>query len=691
MRIRTHFGLLLIAATASVSTMDGAEAARGVQAGAAASNSRPSGAQGAALTLELLAEDNAKWIGTSPSQVRWSEDSASIYFLWNPEAKDDPELYVIPREGGTPQRVAREQYRAIPPPDAEKNRDATMKVYAAYGDIFVVTTPGQQVRRLTNTEPVERTPHFSFDGKMVTFERDMNLFQVSLDTSDEQQLTNFKTGPNPEQKPKQTEAHKYLEKQQQDLFEYLRETERLERERKEFEKAERGPRPAPHYLKETERVSDLRLSPDGKFVTFLLSDRSAAADAKVVEMPNYVTKSGFTEMRKLSGGGDTGRVKAGEPVLSYRLGVVTLADGRVSWVDHGQGARAVNLNPPVWSEDGRRAMAWAASVDHKDAWLLLLDLPNVTSRVITHERDEAWVRGFRTGRIADGDVMEYGWMPDQNGVYFLSERDGFHHLYAVGLDGGQPRQLTSGKFELSALQMSNDKKTWYFTSNEVHPGESHLYSMPLDGGARTRLTTRTGWYGFTLSPDEQHFALTFSAPVEPTELYVMANASKAPEKKLTSSTKEQFRRYPWQAGEIVTFDDGEGHTIYADVWKPANPHPTRPAIIQVHGSGWAQGVYRRWSNNTPFFNYLAQEGYVVLNLDYRGSRGYGRDFRTAIYRHMGETEIKSAVAATDFLVKNYKVDRRRIGLFGGSYGGFFTLMALFKYPGMFAAEPSARR
>jgi dipeptidyl aminopeptidase/acylaminoacyl peptidase len=82
------------------------------------------------------------------------------------------------------------------------------------------------------------------------------------------------------------------------------------------------------------------------------------------------------------------------------------------------------------------------------------------------------------------------------------------------------------------------------------------------------------------------------------------------------------------------------------------------------------GVYRRWSNNTPFFHYLLQEGYVVLNLDYRGSRGYGRDFRTAIYRHMGDTEIKSGLAAVEYLVTREKVDRRRIGLFGGSYGAF---------------------
>jgi dipeptidyl aminopeptidase/acylaminoacyl peptidase len=154
---------------------------------------------------------------------------------------------------------------------------------------------------------------------------------------------------------------------------------------------------------------------------------------------------------------------------------------------------------------------------------------------------------------------------------------------------------------------------------------------------------------------------------------------------LTSATTDEFRRYNWQASEIVTFDDGEDHTIYADLWKPARPHPTRPAIIQVHGGGWSQGVYRRWSNNLPFFHYLVQEGYVVLNIDYRGSRGYGRDFRTAIYRHMGESEIKSGLAAVECLVKQHNVDLRRIGLFGGSYGGFYTLMAMFKHPGVFAA------
>jgi dipeptidyl aminopeptidase/acylaminoacyl peptidase len=390
-------------------------------------------------------------------------------------------------------------------------------------------------------------------------------------------------------------------------------------------------------------------------------------------------------MQRLTGGGDLGRVKAGEPIVEYRLGIVTLTDGSVGWIDHGQKGRSVNLNAPLWSDDGRRAVAWAGAADHKDAWLLLLDVPSTTTKVIAHEHDDAWVRGFRTGRIAESDGLDYGWMPDQNRVYFLSERDGHHHLYVADLSGAAPRQLTRGRFELTDLRMSHDKSKWYFLSNEVHPGEQQLYSMAIEGGERMRLTTKPGWYDYVLSPDQQHVALTFTSATEPAELFLMANMPRAAETRLTTSIKPEFRRYGWQASEIVTFPDQEGHTIYADVWRPAKPHPSRPAVIFVHGSGWAQGVYRRWSNNTPFFHYLLQEGYVVLNLDYRGSRGYGRDFRTGIYRHMGETEIKSGLAAVEYLVTKERVDRRRIGLFGGSYGGFYTLMAMFKHPGVFAA------
>jgi len=605
--------------------------------------------------------------------------------MWNPEANDVTDLYVVPREGGTPELVPPGERRLVPTASVETNEAETLKVYEAYGDLFLFTRATGEVRRLTDTEADERNPRFTSGGNAVQFQRDQNLFTVSLERGELRQITNFKTGRDPDEKPDQTKMQEFLEKQQMGLFDYLRKTDRLEKERKAREGDERGPRVDPYYLKENERVSDLELSPDGRYVTFILADRSAASKGNVVDMPKYVTESGFVEMQKLTRRVGVGRVKAGEPFVSYRLGILDVGDGDVTWIDHGQGDRDVNLNPPVWSDDGGRAIAWAGAVDHKDAWLLLLDLESATARPIVHEHDDAWVRGFRTGRLSSSDGLAYGWMPGNESVYFLSERDGFYHLYVQDLQGGEPRQLTSGQFELTDLQMSKDESTWFFVSNEIHPGEHQLYSMPLQGGPRTRLTAEPGWYGYELSPDEEHVALLYSSPTEPAELYVMPNRAGASMKRLTQSTTEEFRAVNWRPSEIVTFDDGEGHTIYADVWTPEHPHPDRPGVIRVHGAGWSQGVYRRWSSMNPFYHYLLQEGYTVMNVDYRGSRGYGRDFRTAIYRHMGETEIKSALAAVEVLVERYNVDRRRIGLFGGSYGGFFTLMALFKNPGVFAA------
>ncbi len=644
-------------------------------------------AQGAAtpepLTLEGIARDTAEWVGSAPSQIRWSQDGESLYFMWNPEAADIPDLYVVSRDGGTPQKVPSDELRNVPPRGAMRNRDETETVYAAYGDLFLFTIADGTVRRLTDTDTTERNPHFVFDERSVAFERDQNLFIVEIDTGAVRQVTNFRTGPDPDADPDQTQLQAYLERQQTELFEYVRKTERLEEERDERRDAERGFRVEAHYLNAEQRVSDLRLSQDGRFVTFILADRQEFQDGQVVEMPRYVTSSGFVEMRRLGGGG--GRVKAGEPVTTYALGVVDLTGDETRWMDHGQGDRAVSFSSPVWSDDGEHLIAWAGAVDHKDAWLQLLDLETGGTRTIVHEHDDAWVRGFRTGRLARGDGPAYGWMPDDERVYFLSERDGYFHLYVTGLDGGDPTQLTSGRFGLVDLRLSKDDERWYFISNEGHPAENQLYTMPLEGGARTRLTTESGWYTYQLSPDEIHAALTYSNATQPRELFVMPTRAGAALTQLFTATKAEFHRHDWRESEIVTFDDGEGHTIYADVWVPDRPLPGRPAIIRVHGAGWAQGVSRRWTNTLPFLHYLAQEGYIVLNLDYRGSRGYGRDFRTGIYRHMGETEVRSGLAAVEYLVTEQGVDRERIGLFGGSYGGFFTLMSMFKHPGVFKA------
>jgi len=178
-----------------------------------------------------------------------------------------------------------------------------------------------------------------------------------------------------------------------------------------------------------------------------------------------------------------------------------------------------------------------------------------------------------------------------------------------------------------------------------------------------------------------------STPQTPPEVFLTDNPGKGEPQRISRSTTPEFDAVQWVAPEFVQFQDNEGVMIPARFYKPRKPDPLAPALIQIHGSGYAQVVLRHFDTDYLhlYQQYLVARGYTVLEIDYRGSSGYGRDFRTAIYRRMGGEDLESAVAAAEYLVKQQGIDRRRIGIFGRSYGGFMTLMALFKRPGVFAA------
>jgi dipeptidyl aminopeptidase/acylaminoacyl peptidase len=445
-------------------------------------------------------------------------------------------------------------------------------------------------------------------------------------------------------------------------------------------------------------VFSLELSPDRKYVTFVLTDRSEASKAKVPEMPKYVTKSGYVETERLSSQiGGMGRVKVGAAQAQQKLGVMNTADGKIAYIDMGlplvadkksREYRFQFISPTgpggpfggsavIWSDDGQSAFCILHAQDNKDRWIVLLDVPNAKAKILDSEHDEAWI--LSTG--------PYGWLADNKSIWFRSERDGYFHIYMLSISDGKVKALTSGKWEVTEVQLSNDKTKFYLTTSEIHPGERHFYWMPANGGPLNRITSNEGIYSVTLSPDEKWLAVNFTSPDIPADLYLMANKPGATIKRLTDSYTDEFKAYRWQNFEVVTIPDADNNMLYARLYKPETQDPRRPAVIYVHGAGYAQSVFRNWGGfgTTPFFNVLLQAGYTVLDLDYRGSSGYGRDCRTAIYRNMGGKDIDSAVAAAKWLVANQGIDPRRVGIYGGSYGGFFTLMALFKHPGVFAA------
>jgi dipeptidyl aminopeptidase/acylaminoacyl peptidase len=288
---------------------------------------------------------------------------------------------------------------------------------------------------------------------------------------------------------------------------------------------------------------------------------------------------------------------------------------------------------------------------------------------------------------------------DNKRIAYLSERDGWNHLYTldVSVEAATPTQLTTGKWEIASSELARDGKKFYVTSGEEYPGERHLYTVGIDGGARTKITSMPGSNEAEISPDESTLGIVHSYSNRPPEVYVMANVAGATAKQITTSPSETWRSFKWIDPRVVTFKARDGADVYARLFTPemigARRDASRPGVVFVHGAGYLQNAHKYWSTyfrEYMFHNLLAAKGYVVLDVDYRASAGYGRDWRTAIYRHMGGKDLEDIVDGAKYLTSAEKVDPRRIGVYGGSYGGFITLMAMFTTPDVFAAGAALR-
>jgi dipeptidyl aminopeptidase/acylaminoacyl peptidase len=285
-------------------------------------------------------------------------------------------------------------------------------------------------------------------------------------------------------------------------------------------------------------------------------------------------------------------------------------------------------------------------------------------------------------------------MKNDRELWFRSERTGYAQLYAVAYDGGEPRALTSGKWEVLAVRQSKDKSHFYLTASKDSPYENHLYEMSGDGSELTRLTKAPGKHTTTVSPDEHWIADIYSYSNQPPDLFVQENKPLAEPRRLTTSPTPEFLSYPWLDVPIVTFTARDGVKVPARLFKPASAKRGGPGVVFVHGAGYLQNVDRWWSSGYyreyMFDHLLMERGFTIIDVDYRGSAGYGRDWRTAVYEHMGGKDLDDIVDAAKYLAAEQGVDPRKIGLFGGSYGGFITLMAMFTQPDVFAAGAALR-
>lgn len=655
------------------------------------------------LSVEYIMRDPA-WMGTFPSRAQWAEDSRSIYFNYNQDKDPADSLYKINlSQTGNIQKVHYQEEKSLARAYADFNSDKSLRVYKKDNHIMLENMKSGESQVLIEWVEMFNNPTFMADENKISFVSMNNIFVLDRLTNKVTRVTNISTNSDPSSKSKEDgEKVSWLESENLDLLQVVKEREDKKELRKEYREATSGSKEDDFtYYTGGKSPGNLQLSSDGKFASFTLFTPSTNKNTIV---PNYTDASGYT--KDLNTRSKVGTTPSKSEIGIYDLerdtvyfisatslpGIQDLPDYVKDYPDKewSKEDRNVTLFGPIFSPDGKNALIQAKATDNKDLWITMVDLQTGKLTTLDRQRDEAWISGPGIGSYYGGTL---GWLPDNKHIYFQSEVSGYSHLYLLDITNQKKTALTSGNFEVFSPFLSKDKKSWYLTTSEVDPGERHFYKMPLMGGKMEKLTSMTGNNAVSLSPDEKKLAIIYSYSNKPEELYVQDNKVGAKAIQLTDGQSEEFKAYNWRDPELVKFTAQDGAKVPARLYSPDPSKSNGAAVIFVHGAGYLQNVHKWWSSyfrEYMFHNLLTDLGYTVLDIDYRGSAGYGRDWRTGIYRHMGGKDLSDQVDGAKYLVDSKGVDADRIGLYGGSYGGFITLMALFNESETFTSGAALR-
>jgi dipeptidyl aminopeptidase/acylaminoacyl peptidase len=654
------------------------------------------------LTVQKVMQDPS-WMGTFPSNISWGAHSENIYFRYNPENNPSDSLYRINiKNTDKIEKVSWQEEDQLLPRQGDFNKAQNKKVFTRNGALFLYDLKKREEKKLLELGNGISNPQFLANENHISFIFDNNAYRYELSTGVLQKLTNIRTGTEKEGKEKKLSSQdQWLQDENLQLLEEVNKREENRKAKEAYRKMTATP-PAYTFYTGDKRIMNLKVSPSGEHVTFQLYTSS---DAKDTDVPDYTDLSGYTV--NLPARSKVGSEQAKLETAIYNLekdtvytvqtndlpGIKDLPDFVKDYPDRKweEEVREIYTNGPYFSEDGKKAVLVVRSSDNKDRWISLLDLETGKLKSLDRQRDEAWIAGPGIGHSWSGGTI--GWLDDNQNIYFQSEETGYSHLYLLNVNTGRKTALTQGNYEVFDPFLSRNGKHWYLTTSEVHSGERHFYRMPVKGGKMEKLTSLTGNNEVELSPDEKYMAIRYSYSNKPWELYLKKTSPKAEAQQLTSGQSEEFKSYNWRDPQLVEFKAEDGAMVPARLYKPTAKASNGAAVVFVHGAGYLQNVHKWWSSyfrEYMFHNLLTDLGYTVLDIDYRGSAGYGRDWRTGIYRHMGGKDLSDQVDGVKYLIAEHDVDPEKVGIYGGSYGGFITLMALFTEPETFKAGAALR-
>ncbi|MBS0461662.1 MAG: S9 family peptidase [Proteobacteria bacterium] len=649
---------------------------------------------------------NPDWIGPPIDTAWWSWDGKQAYFplkrVGSPDHGGVRYLYVVAASGSSPMRAVTDNERADPDAgnpvyDAARRRSA----FVRNGDVFVRDLQTGALTQVTRGVAGASDVNFTAGDAGVIWHVDDTWFRYRFDQRVVETALQLKAEKDPDVPP----PPDVMAANQLRLFSTLRAQKQARDARQQQQREQRAAdptrAPAPVYLGADASIDASSLSPDGRLALVATSPKDADP-GRIGKLQKFVTDSGYEEQ-------EPERIRVGRndpPGEAFKL--IDLRTGKVADVsvaglpgidvdplaalrkaagkDPLKGHRPVRAAGMVWSADGRQLAVELLSVDNKDRWIATVDFSGKAFVSAHRLTDPAWVNSFA--------FNDFGWMPDNRTLWLLSEQSGYSHLYTV-VPGQPARERTHGDWETSGVQLSADGMRAWFVCNRKWPGGYEVCEQDLRTDAVKEITDLHGVEDFTLSPDQKQLLVRYSGPFLPPQLAVVpAAGGKATA--LTDTRTDSYKARSFLAPRFVQVPSTHGaKPIWAKLYRPATLEPGKryPIVMFVHGAGYLQDTFSRWSyyfREQMFEQLLVQQGYVVMAMDYRGSAGYGRDWRTAIYRNMGHPELEDYLDGVKWMVANAQGNPDKVGIYGGSYGGFMTLMALFRAPDVFKAGAALR-
>lgn len=675
-----------------------------------AAHAAPSSTASTATTPTPITLDQAMadpdWIGT-PVEAAWWGWNGQLYYkqkrLGSP-LRDTFQVSGANAKLNSGKKVDDAQLANLDGQQMVVNRTGTRAILLRNGDLFERDLKNGALIQITRGVTAISDPQYSADGGAVQYRSGTDWFSWNRLDRLSAPVALLRAAKDPDAKP---EADALRELQLRLIVNLARQKEDRDasRERRHEERRLDATRaPEPIYLGEKVTISGSALSPDGRWLLFVTQDK-AAEKGKLGKLARYVTETGYPEA-------DDERTRVGRNMpIAQSLKLADLRTGQVRdiafdslpgiAVDPLAALRAEQKLPPLkgnravridaqrdgiaWTDDGSKAAVRIRAIDNKDGWLANVDLANGALVPVHRISDMAWVN-----RRAE----EFGWLPDNATLWYLSEESGYAHLYTK-TGAALARALTSGQWEVSAVEWSRDGKNAYFMCNRQAPGTYEVCaSTAKDGGAR-EVTSLKGVENFGLSPDNGKLLLRYSTSYMPAQLATVSiSGGKA--NILTDTRSDAFKARNWVMPELVQVPSTHGAApIWAKLYRPKQLEAGKryPVVMFAHGAGYLQNVTERYPvyfREQMFHNLLVEQGYIVLDVDYRASLGYGSAWRTAIYRQMGHPELEDFVDGANWLAQKHQGDIRNVGIYGGSYGGFMSLMALMRAPDIFKSGAALR-